>query len=309
MPWEPYPIKYGNPVQQTLPQDNSPLKQATNHTHSTNRWFIPILRSSHRSHHSSCSQRISNTTIQCNGKHAKAMPSLPRVYGISSGHMNLVLRIKHDSQRALRRKLPLRQRCQKQDSRYFLPRLPPNTQPTNSTQWCRCRPLHTTKTRRRLCGQGRTWSPLPQSKEAKIIRLTLEELGHPQPPTPIHCGNSTTVGIVNNTVKCQKSQSMEMRYFWLLDRHVNKLFDFQYHPGLENLADYPSKAHPGGHHLTVRPQYVHMSTSPRMLPRAAKPSVRRGCADKVGLHHLRKYPIPTLTPVPRGTDHMPAAAT
>eukprot|EP00804_Cyclotella_cryptica_P028682 CCRYP_008190-RA/>CCRYP_008190-RA protein AED:0.50 eAED:0.48 QI:0/-1/0/1/-1/0/1/0/30 len=30
---------------------------------------------------------------------------------------------------------------------------------------------------------------------------------------------------------------MEMRYFWLLDGDVNKLFDFQYHPGLENLAN------------------------------------------------------------------------
>eukprot|EP00804_Cyclotella_cryptica_P000705 CCRYP_000993-RA/>CCRYP_000993-RA protein AED:0.40 eAED:0.40 QI:0/-1/0/1/-1/1/1/0/237 len=117
------------------------------------------------------------------------------------------------------------------------------------------------------------------AKETKIMRLTLEELGHPQPPTPIHCDNSTTVGIVNNTVKRQKSRSMEMRYFWLLDGHINKYFDFQYHPGLENLADYPSKAHPGSHHLSVRPLYVHMSTSPRLLPRAATPSVRRGCAD------------------------------
>jgi hypothetical protein len=146
------------------------------------------------------------------------------------------------------------------------------------------------------------------AKEAKIIRLTLEELGHPQPLTPIHCDNSTTVGIVNNTVKRQKSRSMEMRYFWLLDGHINKLFDFQYHPGLENLADYPSKAHPGGHHLSVRPLYVHMATSPSFLPCAAKPSVRQGCANKVGLPPVRKYPIPTLERDPRGTNHMPAAA-
>ena len=54
-------------------------------------------------------------------------------------------------------------------------------------------------------------------KEAKIIRLVLTELGHPQPPTPIHIDNLTTVGIVNNTIKQQKSRSMEVRYFWLLD--------------------------------------------------------------------------------------------
>jgi hypothetical protein len=52
-------------------------------------------------------------------------------------------------------------------------------------------------------------------KQASIFRLTLEEMGHPQPPTPIHCDNSTAVGIVNNTVKCQRSCSMEMRFLGL----------------------------------------------------------------------------------------------
>ena len=39
------------------------------------------------------------------------------------------------------------------------------------------------------------------TQEAKVIRLILEELGHPQPPTPVHIDNSTAVGIVNNTIK------------------------------------------------------------------------------------------------------------
>jgi hypothetical protein len=42
-------------------------------------------------------------------------------------------------------------------------------------------------------------------KEGIIFRLTLEELGHPQPRTPVHCDNATTVGIANNTVKQQRS--------------------------------------------------------------------------------------------------------
>ena len=72
----------------------------------------------------------------------------------------------------------------------------------------------------------------------KIVRLILFELGHPQPPTPIHCDNTTAVGIVNNTIKRQRSRSMEMRYFWLLDEETQKYFEFLYHPGLENLGDY-----------------------------------------------------------------------
>ncbi len=39
------------------------------------------------------------------------------------------------------------------------------------------------------------------AQEAKVMQLVLEELGHPQPPTPIHIDNTTTVGIVNNIIK------------------------------------------------------------------------------------------------------------
>jgi hypothetical protein len=37
-------------------------------------------------------------------------------------------------------------------------------------------------------------------KEGIIFCLTLKELGHPQPKTPVHCDNATNVGIANNTV-------------------------------------------------------------------------------------------------------------
>jgi hypothetical protein len=42
------------------------------------------------------------------------------------------------------------------------------------------------------------------AQEAKVFRLVLAELGHPQPPTPIHIDNTTTVGIVNITIKRQQ---------------------------------------------------------------------------------------------------------
>jgi hypothetical protein len=41
------------------------------------------------------------------------------------------------------------------------------------------------------------------AQEAEIMRLIFTELGHPQPPTPIYINSTTTVGIVNNTVKRQ----------------------------------------------------------------------------------------------------------
>ena len=39
------------------------------------------------------------------------------------------------------------------------------------------------------------------AQEAKVIRLILMELGHPQPKIPINIDNTTAVGIVNNTIK------------------------------------------------------------------------------------------------------------
>ena len=132
------------------------------------------------------------------------------------------------------------------------------------------------------------------AQEAKVIRLVLTELGHPQPPTPIHIDNTTTVGIVNNTIKRQQSRAMEMRYFWLLDGETQQYFKFYYQPGLENLGDYPSKHHTADIHQHVRPYYVHMDNSPTLLPRAMKPSTRRGCAEILGDPYSKKSPLPSI---------------
>eukprot|EP00804_Cyclotella_cryptica_P028183 CCRYP_011053-RC/>CCRYP_011053-RC protein AED:0.33 eAED:0.33 QI:0/0/0/1/0/0/2/0/415 len=109
------------------------------------------------------------------------------------------------------------------------------------------------------------------AKEGRIIWLILQELGHPQPPTPIHCDNSTAAGIANNTKKRQCSRSMEMRYFWIADQVAHKKFSVHWHPGLENMGDYYTKHHPTSHHQRVRPYYLFKPTSPLELPRAPTP--------------------------------------
>ena len=43
------------------------------------------------------------------------------------------------------------------------------------------------------------------AKEGTVLRTTLEEMGHPQPPTPLQTDNSTANGIINGTVKQQRS--------------------------------------------------------------------------------------------------------
>ena len=50
------------------------------------------------------------------------------------------------------------------------------------------------------------------------IRTTLQEMVHSQPPTPIHCDNSTATGIVNNSIENKCPRAMDMQYHWLVDQ-------------------------------------------------------------------------------------------
>ena len=131
-------------------------------------------------------------------------------------------------------------------------------------------------------------------KQASFFWLTLEEMGHPQPPTTIHCDISTAVGIANNTVKRQQSGLMEMRFFWVADAVAQGFFDIKYYPGKKNLADYQIKHHTGAHHKAVQPWYLHKPSSVRELPRAGKPSTLKGCVGTLPDGYLRSNPLPQV---------------
>ena len=49
-------------------------------------------------------------------------------------------------------------------------------------------------------------------KEACPLRIGLEELGHPQPATPMAMDNNTASGIITNTVKQKRSKAIDMRF-------------------------------------------------------------------------------------------------
>jgi hypothetical protein len=126
------------------------------------------------------------------------------------------------------------------------------------------------------------------------FRSILQDMGHPQPKTPVHCDNATAVGIANSTVKRQCSRSMEMRFFWISDKCAQDMYALHWHPGQENLADYQSKHHTGAHHSKVRPWYLHESNSPRELPRALRPSALKGCVGTQDGGYLNKVPLPRV---------------
>ena len=104
------------------------------------------------------------------------------------------------------------------------------------------------------------------AKEAVPMRVTLEELGHPQPATLMRTDNSTADGIMNKTVEQKQSKSMDVRFYWLQDRVKQRQFRVFWAPGKINLADYQSKVQPTNVHGAVRPIYLYVECkSPTML--------------------------------------------
>ena len=93
--------------------------------------------------------------------------------------------------------------------------------------------------------------------DAVPLQTTLEEMGHPQPPTPIQVDNSTAYGFANKQIKQQKSKSMDMRFYWIQDRVAQKQFQIYWRPGPTNLADDFTKHHTPSHHWRERATYLH----------------------------------------------------
>lgn len=90
-------------------------------------------------------------------------------------------------------------------------------------------------------------------QDALPLLHALEEIGHPQPPTPIQTDNSTAAGLANDTVKQKRSKAMEMRYFWIADKVEQNVFNVYWNQGKTNRADYYSKQHPTKAHREIRP--------------------------------------------------------
>lgn len=100
-------------------------------------------------------------------------------------------------------------------------------------------------------------------KEACPIRITLEELGYPQPATIIITDNSTAAGISNDTLKQKRSKAIDMRYYWIRDRVRQGQFRILWKKGILNKADYFTKHHPASHHQQIRSSYLHIANASR----------------------------------------------
>jgi hypothetical protein len=83
------------------------------------------------------------------------------------------------------------------------------------------------------------------AKNAVKECIILEEMGQPQPPTPIQTDNSTADAIMNSHMQPKCTKAMDMYFHWLSDWTISQqTFHFFWHPGTLNYADYWTKHHP-----------------------------------------------------------------
>ena len=89
------------------------------------------------------------------------------------------------------------------------------------------------------------------------MRTTLEEIRHKQPATTIYCDNACAVGIANDTIKQKRSKAIDMRFHWVRDRVRVGHFTIKWIKGVNNLADFFTKALPVHEHQRLKKILVH----------------------------------------------------
>ena len=75
-------------------------------------------------------------------------------------------------------------------------------------------------------------------------RAILSDLGYPQPPTMLRMDNTVAIGIAAGQMNAKRSKSMDMRFFWLVDRVKQQQFAVSHIPGIWNIADHFTKPLP-----------------------------------------------------------------
>jgi hypothetical protein len=119
------------------------------------------------------------------------------------------------------------------------------------------------------------------AKEGAVLRTTLEELGHIQPPTPMETDNTTATGYINGTIKQKNTKAMDMNFYWIKDQVKQGKFKIYWGPGFQNFADYFTKHHSPAHHKRIRDVY-NIADERAINRKGIRDSALRGCINTSG---------------------------
>ena len=116
-------------------------------------------------------------------------------------------------------------------------------------------------------------------------RSILSSLGHPQPPTVIWCDNECAVGLAEETIRPQKSKSIDMRFDWLRCRVRQHQFSITWCSGTDQYADIFTKALPVHVHQQLAPLYATPPPLPT-VPLAASAASLSSFVSDTGATHI-----------------------
>ena len=105
-------------------------------------------------------------------------------------------------------------------------------------------------------GEGEAASSYMNARAALPLRIALEEMGHPQPQTPVIMDNTSAIGLAESTMRPKRSKAYDMRVNWMKCREAQKHFKLIWEPGKGNLADYHSKIHTSREYQNKRKDFV-----------------------------------------------------
>ncbi len=101
-----------------------------------------------------------------------------------------------------------------------------------------------------------------QCKLDAPLWTTLKELGYFQPtPTPVTTNNITAQGLIMGTMTPKASKSMDQCFHWLKCWNTQRQFQYLWHKGILNCANYSSKHHAPKHNQNVCPIFVFDNTT------------------------------------------------
>ena len=90
------------------------------------------------------------------------------------------------------------------------------------------------------------------AREAVYIRITLQELGHAQPATPLQTDNAMAYAVINGKIQPKQTTAMDMHFHWLCNCECQQRFGIYWWPGKANYAYYWIKHHAKHHQKPVR---------------------------------------------------------
>ena len=93
-------------------------------------------------------------------------------------------------------------------------------------------------------------------KAALPLRVSLEEMEHEQPKTPVTTDNTTSHGLNKKTMISKRAKSYNMRFNLLKFREALNQFDLVCRKVKINRANYHIKRHPTQHYIRKGGEYV-----------------------------------------------------